>query len=63
MIEKAASFWGKAGQRSLERSALIEAAEQFTRALEQIEALARNIFITSRADKAASDVGRHRYFM
>jgi predicted ATPase len=39
LIEKAASFWGKAGQRSLERSALIEAAEQFTRALEQMEAL------------------------
>ena len=39
LIEKAASFWGKAGQRSLERSALVEAAEQLTRALEQMEAL------------------------
>ena len=28
LIEKAASLWGKAGQRSLERSALVEAAEQ-----------------------------------
>jgi class 3 adenylate cyclase/predicted ATPase len=37
--EKAASLWGKAGQRSLERSALIEAAEQMTRALGQIAAL------------------------
>jgi predicted ATPase len=38
-IEKAASFWGKAGQRSLARSALIEAAEQLTRALDQIATL------------------------
>jgi predicted ATPase len=36
MIEKAAGLWGKAGQRSLERSALIEAAEQLRRALDQI---------------------------
>ena len=33
MIEKAASLWGKAGQRSLARSALVEAIEQLTRAL------------------------------
>jgi predicted ATPase len=39
LIEKAACFWGKAGQRSLERSALVEAAEQLTRALDQIAAL------------------------
>jgi predicted ATPase len=39
LIEKAAGLWGKAGQRSLERSALVEAAEQFARALTQIEAL------------------------
>ena len=39
LIEKAAGLWGKAGQRSLERSALVEAAEQITRALEQIESL------------------------
>jgi len=39
LIEKAASFWGKAGQRSLTRSALVEAAEQLTRALGQIAAL------------------------
>ena len=37
LIEKAALLWGKAGQRSLERSALIEAAEQLARALDQIE--------------------------
>ena len=39
LTEKAASLWGKAGQRSLERSALVEAAAQFTRALDQIAAL------------------------
>jgi predicted ATPase len=39
LIEKAASLWGKAGQRSLERSALVEAAEQFARALDQIATL------------------------
>jgi hypothetical protein len=36
LTEKAAAFWGKAGQRSLARSALIEAAEQLTRALDQM---------------------------
>ncbi len=39
LIEKAAALWSKAGQRSLERSALVEAIEQLTRALEQITAL------------------------
>ena len=39
LIEKAAGFWGKAGQRSLERSALVEAVEQLTRALAQIATL------------------------
>ncbi|MGA7600794.1 MAG: AAA family ATPase, partial [Pseudolabrys sp.] len=39
LIEKAASLWGKAGQRSLARSALAEAAEQLTRALDQIATL------------------------
>jgi predicted ATPase len=39
LIEKAASLWGKAGQRSLERSALLEATAQLTRALDQIAAL------------------------
>jgi class 3 adenylate cyclase/predicted ATPase/energy-coupling factor transporter ATP-binding protein EcfA2 len=38
-IEKAAGLWDKAGQRSLARSALVEASEQLTRALEQIAAL------------------------
>ena len=39
LIEKAARLWGKAGQRSLARSALVEAAEQLTRALAQIASL------------------------
>jgi class 3 adenylate cyclase len=39
LIEKAAGLWGKAGLRSLERSALIEALAQFTRALDQIATL------------------------
>jgi predicted ATPase len=38
-IEKAAGLWGKAGQRSLERSTLVEAVEQLTRALAQIATL------------------------
>jgi tetratricopeptide (TPR) repeat protein len=38
-IEKAVGLWGKAGQRSVERSALMEAAAQLTRALDHIAAL------------------------
>src|SRR5262249_36626317 len=38
--ENSAGLWGKAGQRSLARSALVEAAEQLTRALDQIATLA-----------------------
>jgi predicted ATPase len=39
LIEKAAGLWAKAGQQSLMRSALAEAAAQFTRALAQIATL------------------------
>jgi class 3 adenylate cyclase/predicted ATPase len=39
LIEKAVSFWGTAGQRSLARSALLEGAEQLKRALNQITTL------------------------
>jgi predicted ATPase len=39
LIEKAALLWGKAGQRSVERSALVEAEAQLTRALDQITTL------------------------
>ena len=38
-MEQAASFWGKAGQWSLEHSALKEAGEQFTRALALVASL------------------------
>jgi class 3 adenylate cyclase/predicted ATPase len=37
--EAAIEWWGKAGQRSLERSALVEAVAQLTRALDQIATL------------------------
>jgi class 3 adenylate cyclase/predicted ATPase len=39
LIEKAAGFWGKAGQRSLTRSALVEAMEQLTQGIDQIASL------------------------
>ncbi len=39
LIEKAVGLWGKAGRQSVERSALVEAVEQFTRALVQIATL------------------------
>ena len=39
LTEKAVGLWGKAGQRSLERSALVEAITQVTRALDQIATL------------------------
>jgi class 3 adenylate cyclase/predicted ATPase len=39
LIEKAAGLWGKAGQRSMARYALVEGAEQLKRALDQIATL------------------------
>ena len=39
LIARSAGFWGKAGQRSLARSALIEAVEQLSQAIEQIASL------------------------
>jgi class 3 adenylate cyclase/predicted ATPase len=39
LTEAAVEWWGRAGQRSLERSALAEAIEQFTHALAQIATL------------------------
>src|SRR5262249_8432826 len=39
LIEKAARLWGRAGQQSLERSALVEAIEQMSRALALIAVL------------------------
>jgi class 3 adenylate cyclase/predicted ATPase len=37
--EKAARLWGKAGERSVARSALVEAVAQLTRALDQVGAM------------------------
>jgi hypothetical protein len=39
VTERAALLWGKAGQRSVEHSALVEAVAQLTRALDQIASL------------------------
>ncbi|SHN78093.1 AAA family ATPase [Bradyrhizobium erythrophlei] len=39
LTEAAIEWWGKAGQRSLERSALVEAVKQLTRAIAQIATL------------------------
>ena len=39
LVEKGAALWGKAGQRSLGRSAFAESTEQITRALSQIDTL------------------------
>ena len=39
LIQKSADLWGKAGHRSLERSALVEAVKQISHALDQIAAL------------------------
>ena len=53
LIEKAAGLWGKAGQRSLERSALVEAAEQLTRALDLIASLPSTRGAAPRRDQAS----------
>jgi len=39
LAEAAVEWWSKAGRQSLERPALVEAAQQFTRALDQIATL------------------------
>jgi class 3 adenylate cyclase/predicted ATPase len=39
LVEQAAGLWGKAGQRSIQRSALVEGVAQLTRALDQIASL------------------------
>jgi predicted ATPase len=39
LIKKAASFWGRAGHRSLDRSALVEAMAQFAQALDHVATL------------------------
>ena len=54
MTEASVEWWDKAGQRSLERSALVEAIAQFTRALDLIASFARYSRAASRPDQAAS---------
>ena len=53
LIEKAAALWGKAGQRSLARSALLEAVEQLKRALAQMAASRATPALRPRADQAS----------
>ncbi len=61
LIEKAAGLWGKAGQRSLARSALVEAAEQLTRALDPDRGLTRHAGVASRANQASSRARKRTY--
>ena len=57
---KAAGLWGKAGQRSVARSALVEAVEQLTRALDQAGALpVRPRRAGSRGPTGATKIARH----
>jgi class 3 adenylate cyclase/predicted ATPase len=39
LIEKSVAYWGKAGHRSVTRSAMVEAAAQFQKALDQLSLL------------------------
>jgi hypothetical protein len=57
LIEKAAGLWGKAGQRSLERSALVEAAAQLTRALDQTATLPATPSLRREHDRALRRFG------
>ena len=54
LIEKAAGLWGKAGLRSLERSALIEALAQLTRASGPDCDPARDACAAARADQTSA---------
>ena len=53
LIEKAAGLWGKAGQRSLERSALVEAVRAAHPCPRPDRDLARHARAASRADQAS----------
>ena len=56
LIEKAAGLWGKAGQRSAPRSALVEAADQIKRALDPIATLPASRSPPARANQAPGRV-------
>ena len=60
MIEKAAGLWGKAGQRSLARSALAEAASNSAARLPSCD-LARHSPAASRANQASGRVNNPPY--
>ena len=59
LIEKAALLWGKAGQRSLERSALIEAAEQARARPRPDRNRARRARVTTRRDQTSGRSHNH----
>jgi predicted ATPase len=42
LVEKSVTCWGKAGHRSASRSALVEAAAQFQKSLDQLALLPKN---------------------
>ena len=63
LIEKAAGLWGKAGQRSLERSALLEAVAKFTRGLDQIATLAGSPALRSQQIKLQVGLANALYHM
>ena len=55
LVEKAAALWGKAGRRSLKRSALVEAESHFSQALAQIAAHPSTPLL--RREEIASQIG------
>ena len=59
LVDKATTLWGKAGLRSLERSALIEAIAQLKRALEQVATLPPNARSSPRADQLSTRARQH----
>ena len=52
LTETAIEWWGKAGQQSLERSAFVEAIEQFTRAVDLIATMPAHLRCVAKADQA-----------
>ena len=58
LIEKAVQLWSKAGQRSLARSALVEATEQLSCAVDQIAKSTSHAQYQAAADCPSSHVNR-----
>ena len=61
LIESAAAFWGKAGQRSLGGSALAEAAEQLSQALRQISMLPSRSRSSARRNQTTPNASERVY--